>query len=170
MKIVLVDITAKNHRFNIVEPVVFLDEGVEQTVDVQAEFLVRQNKEDMYGLCGNLKTQVLKSCDRCGKAVQYYIDEDFQYQLLLQEEPQLASEYHCSDEDYEMLYLAEPEIDSSEILSEQLLLALPLHIICTDDCKGLCDRCGVDLNNEQCTCRESNENSPFAILKKLQKN
>jgi uncharacterized protein len=170
MKIILADITAKNHCFSVEEPVTFLEEGLGLTTDVQAEFVVSQQKDDVFRLCGNLKTEVLRSCDRCGKAVQFHIDEDFQYQLLLQEEPQLGSEYQCSDEDCELLYLIDPEVESSEILSEQLLLALPTHIICTDDCKGLCDQCGVDLNKEQCTCKEINENSPFAILKNLQKN
>lgn len=170
MKIVLADITTKNHSFDVVEPVAFLEEGKELTADVQAKFVVSQHKEDIYRLCGNLKAQVLKSCDRCGKAVQFHVDEDFQYELLLQEEPQLGSEYQCSDEDCELLYLADPEVYSNDILSEQLLLALPAHILCTDGCKGLCDQCGVDLNKKQCTCKESNENSPFAILKNLQKN
>jgi len=170
MKIELADITAKSHSFNVEESVPFTEEGVELSTDVKAEFVVSQQKEDGYRLCGNLKAQVLKSCDRCGKAVQFHIDEDFQYQLLLQEEPQLGNEYQCSNDDCELLYLTDPEVDSSEILSEQLLLAFPTHILCTDDCKGLCDQCGVDLNKEQCTCKEINENSPFAVLKNLQKN
>jgi len=170
MKIVLTDITAKNHSFTFEESIEFPEEGVELLADVEAKIVVSQQKEDVYRLCGNLKTKVLRSCDRCGKAVQFHIDEDFQYQLLLQEEPQFESEYQCSNEDCELLYLADPEVESSEILSEQLLLALPTHITCADDCKGLCDQCGVDLNKEKCTCKEINENSPFAILKNLQKN
>ena len=64
---------------------------------------------------------------------------------------------------------SDPVVETSEILSEQLLLSLPAHHFCDEACKGLCDRCGVNLNEKQCKCRETNENSPFAVLKQLQK-
>jgi uncharacterized protein len=83
--------------------------------------------------------------------------------------PELAAEYQCSDKDLETLYLTEASVESKDIVSEQLLLALPAHRLCKTGCKGLCKRCGVDLNNEKCQCEENNTNSPFAILKTLQK-
>jgi len=170
MKILLTDITTKNHRFSIEELVPFLEEGVGARAEIQASFVLKEQKEDVYRLNGNLKGLAFNSCGRCGKKVEFDIDEDFQYQFLLQEEPKLGAEHQCSDEDCELVYLTHPEIECSEILSEQLFLALPTHIVCTDDCKGLCDQCGVDLNKEKCTCKEINKNSPFAILKSLQKN
>jgi len=82
----------------------------------------------------------------------------------------MNSEHHCSDDDYDVLYLSDSVIESTDILREQLLLALPVSSVCSESCMGLCDRCGTNLNENQCKCGEVNENSPFAILKKLQKN
>ncbi|MCK5070970.1 MAG: DUF177 domain-containing protein [Desulfocapsa sp.] len=138
-------------------------------VDVDADFLISQEKADVYSLKGSFKAMVDSSCDRCGKTVKLKVDEHFFYQLRVEEEPQMVSDYNCSDEDCDVVYLSEPVIDSNDILKEQLLLALPASVLCVEKCKGLCDRCGVNLNEKQCKCRETNENSPFAILKQLQK-
>ncbi|MBU4486160.1 MAG: DUF177 domain-containing protein [Candidatus Delongbacteria bacterium] len=42
-----------------------------------------------------------------------------------------------------------------EYFAESLILAQPLRYLCRDDCKGLCHKCGVNLNEKQCAC--SNE-------------
>ncbi len=41
-------------------------------------------------------------------------------------------------------------IDLDPIVREQVLLALPLSVLCEDDCKGLCMVCGQNLNEEEC--------------------
>jgi uncharacterized protein len=44
------------------------------------------------------------------------------------------------------------QIDLEPTLREQLLLALPYAPLCKDDCRGLCARCGQDLNQGACSC------------------
>jgi uncharacterized protein len=170
MKILLTDIKTSDHIFNLEESIRFPDDGGELKADIRAKFFISQQKEDVYNLQGDLIAQGINSCNRCGIPVQFDIEQDFHYQILLKEEPEVGSEYECTDEDSESLYLTEPIIDSRDILSEQLLLALPAHMVCGDDCKGLCDQCGIDLNKEECNCKEISSDSPFAILKDLQKN
>ncbi|MBL4902923.1 MAG: DUF177 domain-containing protein [Desulfocapsa sp.] len=167
MEILLTDINNKNHIFNLDESIRFPDEGVELKADIRAKLSISQQKDDAFSLCGALKARVVSCCGRCGNPVQVDIEQNFQYQLLLDEEPQVETEHECTNEDCELLYLAEPLIESNDILLEQLLLALPVQMICDADCKGLCDQCGINLNKEKCSCRESNQNSPFAILKEL---
>ncbi|HID69299.1 MAG TPA: DUF177 domain-containing protein [Desulfobacterales bacterium] len=169
MKILFTDITAKNRTFDIKESFRFTDIGAELLAEVQAKLLVSQQAVDLFSITGELTANVATSCDRCGIPVQFDVDQDFYYQIRLEAEPQLASEHNCSDDDCEVLYLTDPAVEISEIISEQLLLALPGHRFCDDECKGLCDRCGINLNEKQCKCRETNENSPFAVLKQLQK-
>ena len=38
-------------------------------------------------------------------------------------------------------------------LSEELMVESPIHALCRPDCKGLCDRCGANLNREKCSCK-----------------
>lgn len=44
------------------------------------------------------------------------------------------------------------EVDISEDVRTELLLELPMNVICFDDCRGLCPVCGADLNKEDCSC------------------
>jgi uncharacterized protein len=43
---------------------------------------------------------------------------------------------------------------------------IPAKHLCRESCKGLCPRCGANLNEETCECRQDLKSSPFAILKK----
>lgn len=44
------------------------------------------------------------------------------------------------------------EIDLTPVLREELLLAVPSFVLCREDCAGLCQRCGADLNSGPCGC------------------
>lgn len=44
------------------------------------------------------------------------------------------------------------ELDLGEAIREHVLLATPRFVLCREDCKGLCARCGVNLNHAECTC------------------
>ncbi|MCF8055558.1 MAG: DUF177 domain-containing protein [Desulfocapsa sp.] len=167
MKILLTDITGENKSFKIQEPIDFSEESFELTAPLQARLTVRQQDDDIYSLAGNLQARIATGCDRCGKGVELEIEQDFSYELRLEDEPLLPAEYDSSKEDCDVVYLDQPFIESRAILSEQLLLAMPLHRLCYDACRGLCNDCGVDLNIKKCQCREKNTDSPFAVLKKL---
>ncbi|MBR5899869.1 MAG: DUF177 domain-containing protein [Clostridia bacterium] len=44
-------------------------------------------------------------------------------------------------------------IDLSKIITDAILINMPVTLLCIDDCKGLCAGCGVNLNDEQCKCK-----------------
>lgn len=58
-------------------------------------------------------------------------------------------------------------IDLTEALRQHLLLAVEIIPVCRDDCRGLCQTCGVNLNLEQCACPPPEVASPFAVLQHL---
>jgi|SRR5215468_914144 len=47
------------------------------------------------------------------------------------------------------------EIDLTPLVHEQTLLTLPTRALCTEDCRGLCARCGANLNAGPCACPAS---------------
>jgi len=54
-----------------------------------------------------------------------------------------------------LVYPVETEghgIELDDAIREEILLSFPAKILCSDSCKGLCFRCGADLNREKCTC------------------
>jgi uncharacterized protein len=65
--------------------------------------------------------------------------------------------------------LAGPEMDLEPMLRDALALALPLNPVCGDECKGLCARCGADLNAGPCGCPEDEPDPRWAELAVLRK-
>ena len=58
-----------------------------------------------------------------------------------------------------------PEVlDVSEDVREDLMLEIPAFVLCREGCKGLCARCGQDLNERPCGCGSSDGFSPFSAL------
>lgn len=59
------------------------------------------------------------------------------------------------------------EIDLNDMVREQLVLSIPIAPVCAEACKGLCAKCGKDLNKGSCDCPPEERQSPFAALKSL---
>lgn len=59
------------------------------------------------------------------------------------------------------------EIDLTAGVQEHLILALPLKPLCREACRGLCPRCGADLNQGACGCGEDRGGHPFEALGRL---
>ncbi|HEY7067186.1 MAG TPA: DUF177 domain-containing protein [Chloroflexota bacterium] len=58
-------------------------------------------------------------------------------------------------------------LDLGEAIRQHVLMAAPLQPLCRPDCRGLCMRCGQNLNEQTCTCEPSLEDSPFHALHNL---
>lgn len=54
-------------------------------------------------------------------------------------------------------------------IKEAILLELPIKFLCSKDCKGLCSRCGADLNKGDCECTGRDDDPRWAPLKNLLK-
>jgi uncharacterized protein len=64
-------------------------------------------------------------------------------------------------------FIDEGWLDLRKPLREQILLAMPMHLLCRPDCKGLCPNCGQNLNEGPCQCSTENIDPRLAVLKKL---
>src|SRR5579864_4247854 len=54
-----------------------------------------------------------------------------------------------------------------DVLREQVLLSVPLKVVCREDCKGLCPHCGKNLNEERCSCAAPLEDPRWEALKEI---
>jgi uncharacterized protein len=77
-----------------------------------------------------------------------------------------AANFEVASDDLK-IDLAEGEIDLAEIAREQILLDLPQQFFCSDDCKGLCLKCGSNLNLIDCNCIEKEIDPRWAALKNI---
>jgi uncharacterized protein len=132
-------------------------------------------------LKGSLDIDATAPCKRCAKEVAVKVPLRFELRMVT-EEPVRGDEGDADDDlgasmagsfDLDAVD-AEPfdgkTIDLDPIVREQVLLALPLSVLCQEDCKGLCPECGQDLNERDCGHKVANPLNPFAKLKDLKLN
>ena len=71
-------------------------------------------------------------------------------------------------EEIGMFYFKGEEINLQQGIQEQVVMAFPLKPLCDENCKGLCPKCGSDLNQGDCGCKREPGSNKFAVLKNLQ--
>jgi len=96
-------------------------------------------------------------CGRCLEAVAWRSDEAFAVDLM--ERPAGGEAALGEGDEREVVFVDRDWLDLSELAVEQVLLALPMRILCRDDCAGLCPRCGGNRNLPD-GCRCGNETDP----------
>ncbi len=84
-------------------------------------------------------------CDRCAKAVKLPFNVKMDHGLV-------SSLNNEENDDY--ILVEDMKLDITELTLEDIYLALPSQILCREDCKGICHRCGADLNDEVCRCEK----------------
>ena len=94
-----------------------------------------------------VKTEGSFVCDRCLENFTTEVGD--QLRLLFTTEPQMGP----SADEIHFVSPGEQEIDLTEDVRQTLLLAAPMKHLCSEECKGLCPRCGVNLNFESCNCQ-----------------
>lgn len=113
-------------------------------------------------LRGKFKTDILLSCDRCLEEFSFEINDEFLYTIM----DVNKREFHSEDES-SIIYFDGEKIQFIEVLHEQIILQIPHKILCTENCKGICKKCGTNLNFNTCGCETNEIKSPFAVLKRL---
>jgi uncharacterized protein len=125
---------------------------------------------------GTVEGTIPLECSRCLARYRHPLHESFR--LVLEPagsrqpaDPEaaqaLARDGMCLGEDVESGWFRGDEIDMGPFFQELVSLSLPVKPLCREDCKGLCSRCGADLNEGSCACPEIEKESPFAVLRQL---
>jgi len=115
---------------------------------------------------GRVETTVELACSRCLELVHLNVATDFHYTFLPAEGmPQKDRE--LTAEDVELGYYEGESIDLAPIIFEQIVLQIPMKVLCREDCRGLCPCCGANLNVTACHCPTEAGDPRFMILKKL---
>lgn len=70
-------------------------------------------------------------------------------------------------EEMDVEFLKDDRIDLSGLLRENVLLNLPIQPLCRAECRGLCPRCGINLNESSCQCRVQAPDPRFLRLQRL---
>jgi uncharacterized protein len=118
-------------------------------------------------LNGSVSAQVQVECDRCLKFVAFPVDSKFMLEYVTPEDYQAQHAVELTEDDLDFAVFDGEVIDIDELVAEELLLAVPAHVLCKDNCKGICPVCGEDRNQLDCGCETAEVDPRWAGLKKL---
>ena len=94
-------------------------------------------------------------CDRCA--------EDTKLDFVIPMEHELVSSLNNEETD-EYILAEDMKLDIEQLTLEDIFLALPVRFLCKDDCKGVCYRCGANLNEGPCGCKKEIDPRLEALL------
>ncbi len=112
-------------------------------------------------LRGHLEGTLALSCSRCLEGYNAPVAADFD--LLLEPGPEpVVPEVELTADELDLDFYQGEVVDLEKYLREQILLMMPLKPLCAETCRGICPRCGAELNHEPCRCKEEQTLSPLA--------
>lgn len=113
---------------------------------------------------GHLHAQATLSCSRCLEPVGVPLDIDLE-EIFTPTIDVVTGRPLDNEEEDRALWIDERHIlDLSEVLRQDVLLTLPMHALCRDDCRGLCPTCGQNLNQGSCNCKPEPDPRWTALL------
>ncbi|MEE1314440.1 MAG: DUF177 domain-containing protein [Faecalimonas sp.] len=113
--------------------------------------------------CTNLVLEI--PCDRCLEPVHVPFALQFTKNVDLQE-----SEDVQRDELDEKNYIEGYHLDVDQLLCNEILVGWPMKILCSEDCKGICNVCGQNQNTGSCNCEDTSLDPRMSVIRDVFKN
>jgi len=99
---------------------------------------------DILTLDGTISTELNLPCSRCLSA--------FNHAVSVPIHERFSNIPQDEDDDDEIIFIEGESIEITDIVKNNIVLSLPIKKLCSDDCKGLCQHCGTNLNISTCNC------------------
>ena len=111
---------------------------------------------------GSAQLALLIPCSRCLEPVKVPFSLDlartFDMKLSQRERAEALEEQP---------YLQGYMLDVDQLVCDELLLNLPMKVLCREDCKGICNRCGANLNKTACDCDRSSLDPRMSVIQDI---
>ena len=117
------------------------------------------NKADVVFLDVKVSFDFKLPCNRCLE--DFIKSYDYSFHHILVNEPDKENDEYIALEAF--------KLDLDELIMSDILLNLPSKFLCKDDCKGLCEKCGANLNFTSCDCNDDNIDPRLSVLADLLK-
>jgi uncharacterized protein len=116
---------------------------------------------------GKINGEIELICSRCLENAELKIENNFKVAFVVDEYFTTETEAELNEEDLDVSLYNGETIDLIELAREQMLLEVPTHFVCKSDCKGLCPKCGTNLNNKICPCETKESDPRWQSLRQL---
>ena len=151
------------HFFPIGE-IQFSHEDAALIEPVAANFVLT-HKDRNLRVDGTVETDIRFRCSRCTKEFSRRFAAKFDLTYLPQPKwTNENAEIELRYDDMDVAYYDGIALDVNLMLLEQIELAMPMKFVCSEDCRGLCYKCGVDLNESTCLCKKEETDSRLSVL------
>lgn len=118
---------------------------------------VISSDSDILILSAKIKADLEMICSRCLETFIYPIDIDIEERFTT----------NRNSKDDEAIVVMDDVLDITEIVETSIISTLPIKRVCKNDCKGLCQECGCNLNHNTCSCHKEDVDIRFEVLKGL---
>jgi uncharacterized protein len=112
---------------------------------------------DILMLKAEIKVDLEMICSRCLDTFIYPIDIDIEERFTT----------NSKSENEEAVVVFDDVLDITEVVETNIISTLPIKRVCKDDCKGLCQECGCNLNFNTCSCNKEDVDIRFEALRGL---
>lgn len=116
------------------------------------------NQAGVLTLTGEADTTLSLSCDRCLRPIEKPLRIPVSF---------LLAEHLENEENDEILLLENGALDLDDLFTTAVVLGMDSKHLCSEDCKGLCPKCGVNLNTESCLCKPNSDPRLAALAQLL---
>ena len=144
-----------------------LDDGEVRLIDPAKVCgrIIREGNE--VELSGELTAIIEIPCGRCLQPARLPIHSEFAERFVPTVSWRGEEQHELHEADLNLAVFDGEAIDLDDLVREEILLALPGHVLCSEDCKGLCSICGINRNVSSCKCESKVIDSRWNKLKEL---
>jgi len=125
-------------------------------------------QENIVFLDANLKTEIILTCVRCLEEYKFLLEipiiEKFTLNKAVYSKKTNEGTTNQMDD---LILLQESSINISKLMEDAIIVTLPIQKLCKQDCNGLCQKCGMNLNLKSCECETSDIDPRMDRLKDL---
>jgi uncharacterized protein len=148
----------------------FSGEELEQVTPLEAkgtaELLAHTDGE--VRIQGRLAVEMTSQCDRCLGRARFPLDVGFDLFYRPMKFIAKDEEVEIDEGEAEIGFYEGGGLELEDLLREQVLLALPMQRVCSEDCKGICPVCGRNRNETECDCHLETGNNRWRALRNLE--
>ncbi len=166
MKIIVSEIPEEGIELDLTEDI--RDDVIRIASPVHASLKIEKRASEVL-VTGEISGEVKLQCSRCLKNFSVNIKSPVEVVYHPADAVGRDENYELQSDELDMGFYRNDTLDTDELLKEQLLLNVPMKPLCSPECKGICPKCGTDLNAAQCNCGFSEIDPRLKVLEQLLK-
>jgi uncharacterized protein len=129
---------------------------------------VHRRGPDLLALGGDIEWMTTLLCGRCLEPVPWEGREHFEVELRPAMTDAEEEEVELDSDELDVVFLEEERLDLNALAVEQIELAMPMRVLCREDCAGLCPSCGRNRNlHGECGCADAEIDPRWSALAAL---